>query len=64
MNEPAPAYLKLKRYLLQHIVNGDYPPQSRLPSEKDLVMKFGVSRMTVNRAMRELTSAGVMACPA
>jgi GntR family histidine utilization transcriptional repressor len=60
MNEPAPAYLKLKRYLLQHIVNGDYPPQSRLPSEKDLVMKFGVSRMTVNRAMRELTSAGVI----
>lgn len=60
MNEPIPAYLKLKHYVLDHIINGDYPPQSRIPSENDLVVKFGISRMTVNRALRELTAAGVI----
>jgi len=60
MNEPTPAYLKLKHYVLDHIISGDYPPQSRIPSENDLVVKFGVSRMTVNRALRELTAAGVI----
>jgi GntR family histidine utilization transcriptional repressor len=60
MNTPQPQYLKLKQYILRHITDGDWPPQSRIPSENDLVVKFGVSRMTVNRALRELTDAGVV----
>lgn len=60
MEEPKPHYLKLKHYILRHITNGDWPPQSRVPSENELVVKFGVSRMTVNRALRELTDAGVV----
>lgn len=60
MNEPKPQYLKLKHYILQRITNGDWPPLSRVPSENELVSKFGVSRMTVNRAVRELTAAGVV----
>lgn len=60
MNEPKPQYLKLKHYILHHVTNGDWPPLSRTPSENELVAKFGVSRMTVNRALRELTDAGVV----
>ena len=60
MDEPKPQYVKLKQYILRHITNGDWPPLSRIPSENDLVAKFGVSRMTVNRALRELTDAGVV----
>lgn len=60
MEEPKPQYLKLKHYILRHVTNGDWPPLSRIPSENDLVAKFGVSRMTVNRALRELTDAGVV----
>ena len=60
MNEPKPQYLKVKHYILRHITNGDWPPLSRVPSENDLVSTFGVSRMTVNRALRELTDAGVV----
>lgn len=60
MDAPKPQYQKLKHYILQHITNGDWPPSSRVPSENDLVVKFGVSRMTVNRALRELTDAGVI----
>lgn len=60
MDEPKPQYQKLKHYILRHITNGDWPPLSRVPSENELVSKFGVSRMTVNRALRELTDAGVI----
>jgi len=60
MDEPKPQYLKLKHYILHHITNGDWPPLSRVPSESELVSRFGVSRMTVNRALRELTDAGVV----
>ena len=60
MNEPQPQYLRLKQYILRHVTNGDWPPSSRVPSENELVIKFGVSRMTANRALRELTHAGVI----
>ena len=60
METPKPHYLKLKQYILRHITNGDWPPLSRVPSENDLVVKFGVSRMTVNRALRELVTAGLL----
>lgn len=60
MSERPPQYLKLKRHILRHITNGDWPPLSRVPSENELVSKFGISRMTVNRAMRELADAGMV----
>jgi len=60
MDDPKPQYLQLKHYILRHVTNGDWPPLSRIPSENDLVVKFSVSRMTVNRALRELTDAGVV----
>lgn len=60
MDQPKPQYLKLKQHILRHITNGDWPALSRTPSENDLVQEFGVSRMTVNRAFRELTDAGVI----
>ncbi len=60
MDAAKPHYLKLKHYILRQVTSGDWPPQSRVPSENDLVRKFGISRMTVNRALRELTDAGVL----
>lgn len=60
MDEPKPQYLKLKHHILEHVTNGDWPPLSRIPSENELVSEFGVSRMTVNRALRELMDAGVV----
>ena len=60
MDEPKPHYQKLKHFILRHITNGDWPARSRVPSENELTAKFGLSRMTVNRALRELTGAGVL----
>lgn len=44
--------------LLQTIRLGIVQPGSALPSERDLAMRFSVSRDTVRDAIRELTSAG------
>jgi GntR family transcriptional regulator, histidine utilization repressor len=55
---PAPLYEKVKRHMLDLLASGQWAMDQRLPSEHELVALLGVSRMTVNRALRELTSEG------
>lgn len=40
------------------ILNGTYTPGTRIPPETELTRRFQASRMTVNRAIRELQMAG------
>ena len=40
------------------ILNGTYPPGSKIPPETELTRRFRSSRMTVNRAIKELQMAG------
>lgn len=61
--EPAsiePRYAAIKSYLLDAIRSGELRAGDRVPSEADLVTRFGVSRMTANRALRELQAVGVV----
>ncbi|MES3000659.1 MAG: histidine utilization repressor [Pseudomonadota bacterium] len=51
-------YLQVKDHVIRRIQNGDWPPGHRLPSEHELVDQLGISRMTVNRALRELVGQG------
>jgi GntR family histidine utilization transcriptional repressor len=64
MDKPAsaaqPLYLKVKRHILDNIGSGKWVTSSRVPSENDIVKSFGVSRMTANRALRELRDEGVL----
>ncbi|HHI70820.1 MAG TPA: UTRA domain-containing protein [Rhodobacteraceae bacterium] len=55
-----PLYKMVKRHIIKGINSGKYPPGSKLPSENQLVQVLAVSRMTVNRALRELTRDGVI----
>ncbi len=57
---PGPLYRKIKTIIKQRIVAGEWPPEDRIPSEHDLVTALGVSRMTVHRALRELTAEGYL----
>lgn len=56
----APAYEQIKRYVIGHIENGTWKPGDMIPSETELVKEFGVARMTVSRALRELTADRVL----
>ncbi|GER06530.1 histidine utilization repressor [Iodidimonas muriae] len=53
-----PLYKQVKSHLLDLIDSGTLKPNDRAPSEADLVAQFGVSRMTANRALKELSEAG------
>jgi GntR family transcriptional repressor for pyruvate dehydrogenase complex len=46
--------------LLERIVDGRYPPGSRLPTEPDLCGEMGVSRVTLREAVKSLQQRGVV----
>ena len=60
MTEALPQYERIKRTILERIETGRLKPGDRIPSENELLRDMGVSRMTVNRALRELSQAGVL----
>ena len=60
MSRVGPLYEKVKHHITDGIVSGRFQPGTRLPSESDLVRDLAVSRMTVNRALRELTRDGLI----
>lgn len=55
---PLPRYSQIKRMISSRIQSGDWRPGDRIASEAELVRDMGVSRMTINRALRELTLEG------
>lgn len=55
-----PAYEQIKRYVLEQIEQGAWRPGDVVPSETEMVKEFGVARMTVSRALRELMTEGVL----
>ncbi len=58
---PAPSvalYQQIKDFIATRIQNGTWRAGDRLPSEHELVAQFGMSRMTVNRALREMAEQG------
>lgn len=55
----APAlYLQIKQHILDGIRERHYQAGDRIPTEAALCEQFTVSRMTVNRALRELVAEG------
>jgi GntR family transcriptional regulator, arabinose operon transcriptional repressor len=55
-----PKYEQVRRAVEAEIAAGRWGPGERLPSEAELVARFGVSRITVGRAMRDLARAGLV----
>jgi DNA-binding GntR family transcriptional regulator len=60
---PGPArylYEDVKRELRRRIADGVYPPLTRIPSERQLTREFGLSTITVRRAVRDLVVEGLL----
>jgi GntR family transcriptional regulator len=55
-----PLYEQIKEYILSNIQAGHFKPHTRVPSERDLAQHFGVSRLTVTKALKELEQGGVV----
>jgi GntR family histidine utilization transcriptional repressor len=58
--DSTPIFQRIKDYLVAEIAAGRWKEGDVVPSEQALVRQFGVSRMTVNRAVRELTAEQVL----
>ena len=52
--------MEIKEYLLEQIRTGQYKTDMPLPPERELAAKLGVNRMTLRRAMEELTDEGLL----
>ncbi len=55
---PGPKYRRIYKELRESLVDGAYVPGNKLPSESELVARFGASRPTVRRALAQLESEG------
>ena len=55
-----PAYEQVKAFVKAQINQGVWRPGDAVPSESALQLQFGICRMTVNRAMKELAVEGVV----
>lgn len=51
-------YDKIKKSVVKDIESGRLKPDDRVPSETQLAKVFNASRMTANRALKELTQEG------
>lgn len=59
-NSALPAYRLVKDFVKAQISSGTWVSGDAVPSESVLQQQFGISRMTVNRAIRELASEGLV----
>ena len=55
-----PVFQRIKDFILAQVRAGVWQEGDVIPSELALAQQFGVSRMTVNRAVRELTSEQIL----
>ncbi|MFN3370797.1 MAG: GntR family transcriptional regulator [Sphingomonadaceae bacterium] len=58
--KPLPQYRLIRDHLVSRIRAGELKPGDRVESENELGTQFGVSRLTVQRAIRELVSEGML----
>src|SRR3954447_4469628 len=58
--QPVRAYERIVEQVEDALASGDLVPGQRLPSERELVAQFAVSRSTVREALRVLESNGVV----
>ena len=53
-------HLQILNVVQDNIVSGKWPPGFRIPFETDMAEEFGCSRMTVNKALTQLTQSGFL----
>ena len=55
-----PVYIQIERWARTNIQNGAWPPGHRIPPELDLMKQAQCSRATVNKALTNLATAGLI----
>ncbi|GAA1904168.1 GntR family transcriptional regulator [Streptantibioticus ferralitis] len=59
LQPPAARFQQIARHLADRIAAGEYSPGARLPSESEMMARWGVSKNTVRYALQELRNMGL-----
>ncbi|WP_417531796.1 GntR family transcriptional regulator [Marinobacter lipolyticus] len=59
-HSPLPLYVQIRDSLRRQILDGTYQVHERLPSENEMMTVFGVSRITIRQALRDLHNEGLV----
>ncbi len=59
-HSPLPLYVQIRDTLRRQILDGSYEVHERLPSENEMMNTFGVSRITIRQALRDLHNEGLV----
>lgn len=59
-SQTIPYYIQIRESILEKIVSGELKVGEKLPSEENLAKYYGVSRMTVNKALSDLVDNGYL----
>lgn len=57
---PATLHARIRADVEARILSGEWKPGDRLPTETELMARYGCSRMTVNKAMASLVDTGLI----
>ena len=60
MRKSIPHYIEIKEELHKEITSGRWEPGHMIPTEREMAVKFGVSRMTARHAVMELEREGLL----
>ncbi|MCO7243531.1 MULTISPECIES: histidine utilization repressor [unclassified Halomonas] len=60
MASTPPLYQQIQQHLLEKITSGEWPAHHQIPPEEQLARDFQVSRMTANKAIRDLVQKGYL----
>ncbi|PKH05918.1 histidine utilization repressor [Moritella sp. Urea-trap-13] len=56
----SPRYIQIQDFILEKINTHVWLPGNKIPTELELTKQFNVSRMTVNKAIRDLVNQGLL----
>lgn len=59
-NNEKPIYIQLVEQIQQAVITGEYEPGAKLPGVRDLASEAGVNPNTMQRALAELESGGLL----
>ncbi|PCJ82122.1 MAG: histidine utilization repressor, partial [Hyphomicrobiales bacterium] len=59
-SEPVSLHHRILNEVQENIVSGKWQPGFRIPNETAMAEEYGCSRMTVNKALTQLTRAGLL----
>lgn len=60
LDSALPLYAQVKETLVRQIRSGQYQPHQVLPAERELMDLYGVSRITIRRALSDMANEGLV----